>query len=122
VVTNVKGNPEAVLIRGIIPADGVEIMLNRTGKDNLTPKTGIGPGNVARLLGIHYSHSGFDLVKPGRTDDAIWIEDRGQNIDPWQMKITTRIGVDYAGKDALLPYRFVADPSWISTPPSCNSV
>ena len=107
VVTNQEGVPHAVLIRGIKPADGIPEMLNRTGAANLTPKTGIGPGKVTKLLGLHYSMTGKDLTgKEDKTGDRIWIEDRGLRVDDEQLRISARIGVDYAGEDAKLPYRF----------------
>jgi len=55
-------------------------------------------------LGIHYSHSGESLL-----GNKIWIEDRGIKVSSSQIQISKRIGVDYAGKDALLPYRFFID-------------
>jgi len=100
IVTNQKGIPHAVLVRGIHPAEGLEIMITRAQKPYLKPGSGSGPGNVSKLLGIHYSHSGLDLM-----GDKIWIEDRGLDMVK-QIISGTRIGVDYAGQDALLPYRF----------------
>ena len=41
--------------------------------------------------------------------NKIWIEDRGIKVPSSQIQISKRIGVDYAGKDALLPYRFLID-------------
>jgi len=108
VVTNVAGTPHAVLIRGIAPLDGVDIMLARRGKTYLKPSDGIGPGKVSMLLGIHYSHSGLPLTGSESSSLQIWIEDRGA-LTNGEIRTTTRIGVDYAGKDALLPYRFVMD-------------
>jgi DNA-3-methyladenine glycosylase len=108
VVTNVEGIPHAVLIRGIIPVHGTQKMLQRTGKAWITREIGIGPGKVAKLLGIHYSHSGIDLLKSGESgkEPAIWIEDIGIIIPPAMVKAGPRVGVDYAGEDALLPYRY----------------
>jgi len=100
VVTNHKDIPHAVLIRGIYPVEGMEIMLKRINQEKMMHSSGTGPGRVSKLLGIHYSHSGIDLQ-----GDRIWIEDRGLNLDD-QIKTGQRIGVDYAGIDALLPYRF----------------
>ena len=40
-------------------------------------------------------------------ENTIWIEDAGIKIVPKDIITTPRIGVDYAGEDALLPYRFV---------------
>ncbi|HPT10877.1 MAG TPA: DNA-3-methyladenine glycosylase [Bacteroidales bacterium] len=108
VVTNRAEIPHAVLIRGIVPAEGTKIMLRRIGSKTLSENSGTGPGRVARLLGIHYSFSGLDLIESfGDPRHAVWIEDRGILVDPGQIQTGLRIGVDYAGEDALLPYRFV---------------
>ncbi|MCK9424051.1 MAG: DNA-3-methyladenine glycosylase [Bacteroidales bacterium] len=107
VVTNKKDIPHAVLIRGIIPADGKEFMLRRAGKGRITKDFGIGPGKVAKILGIHYSHTGLDLtIGNEKSPVAIWIEDRGVSVDPYGIISGPRIGVSYAGENALLPYRF----------------
>jgi len=112
VVTNEKDIPHAVLIRGIMPADGLETMLQRSGKITITKDSGIGPGKVSKILGIRYSHSGMDLTNRINTDrSAIWIEEREDGFSFSQAEIKTgqRIGIDYAGEDALLPYRFWMD-------------
>jgi DNA-3-methyladenine glycosylase len=100
IVTNQEGIPHAVLIRGILPVTGIDLMLKRTGREKMEHGAGSGPGKVSKLLGIHYSHSGLTLFGNG-----IWLEDRGHNLDE-KIMTGTRIGVDYAGQDALLPYRF----------------
>jgi len=107
IVTGIKDIPHAILIRGIIPVEGLESMLKRAGKSKVPSNFGIGPGNVSKILGIHYSHSGLDLVKePGNNDDpAIWIEERGYVVNPAMIRSGPRVGVDYAGEDALRPYR-----------------
>ncbi len=107
IVTNAEGIPHAVLIRGIIPLDGKLVMAERTGKSMIVDGDGSGPGRVTRLLGLHYSMDGLDLVeKDLKGNMQIWIEDRGVKILPSEITVTKRIGVDYAGEDALLPYRF----------------
>lgn len=100
-VTNVDGVPDAVLIRGIVPTHGEELMLKRTGKRKITPDIGIGPGKVSKLLGITVADNGISLC-----GDRLWVEDRGLQIPDDRVDITPRIGVDYAGDDARLPYRF----------------
>jgi DNA-3-methyladenine glycosylase len=100
IVTNKQDIPHAILIRGIYPLEGLEVMKKRKEKLNLNRGSGSGPGKVSKLLGIHYSHSGIDLL-----GDEIWLEDRGLVLNDYILT-GTRIGVDYAGKDALLPYRF----------------
>ena len=108
VVTNRIDIPHAVLVRAVKPLDNPWIMLKRTGKPKLVKNIGDGPGKVAKLLGIHFSHTGRSLLrKPSKAEeDGIWIEDRGISIDPSRIWPGPRIGVEYAGKDAKLPYRF----------------
>ena len=109
VVTSVKDNPHAVLIRAIRPLEGIDIMKGRANKQLVGSREGTGPGNVSRLLGIHYSHTGMDMVMAKDAEmmsPAIWIEDRGIRIAEQDILSGPRVGVDYAGEDALLPYRF----------------
>jgi DNA-3-methyladenine glycosylase len=101
VVTNVKGTPHAVLIRGIEPVSGMNTMLERMGKSKLNNTVGKGPGNVSKALGIQTSHTGFSLQ-----GDDIFIADDGFILDSSEVGASPRIGVDYAGDDAKLNYRF----------------
>lgn len=102
VVTNKVDIPHAILIRGIIPAEGTEKMLERTGKNVMDKSFGIGPGKVSKALGIHFKDSGLDL-----TGNKIWIEDKGIEVADKNIITTKRIGIDYAEEDANLPYRFI---------------
>ncbi|MFO7614898.1 MAG: DNA-3-methyladenine glycosylase [Bacteroidales bacterium] len=101
IVTSVENIPHAVLIRGIVPVTGIDIMQRRMGKP-LGNKAGVGPGRVSALLGIHYSHSGIDLL-----GNRIWLEDRNIEVKDQDMMTGPRVGVEYAGDDARLPYRFM---------------
>ena len=107
-MTNKTDIPHAVLIRAIEPLEGPEHMLKRTDKPRLTKNIGDGPGKVSTLLGIHYSHTGHDLtlMPSGGNSEGIWVEDRGISIEPGSILVGARIGVEYAGRDANLPYRF----------------
>ena len=105
IVTNQIDIPHAVLIRSIKPVDGMNTMLTRTGKSNPGKKFGTGPGVVSKALGIHFSQTGSDLTK--KQESGIWVEERGLKVDPGQILVTKRIGVEYSGEDALRPYRFV---------------
>lgn len=109
IVTNRKGIPHAVLIRGIQPVYGKEIMLERAGKNRINNHFSNGPGKVAKIMGIHYSHSGLPIAMNCEDDHAleIWVEDRDIGITNEDITATARIGVDYAGEDAQLPYRFI---------------
>jgi DNA-3-methyladenine glycosylase len=102
IVTNAENIPHAVLIRGIFPTLGEEIILKRVNKKKLSTEVTNGPGKVSKALGIHFSHSGLSL-----SGDKIWLEDKGIKIAKNEIKITKRIGIDYAGDDVKLPYRFI---------------
>lgn len=111
IVTNQAGIPDAVLIRGILPSEGLAMMLYRKKAQKITPGFGIGPGKVSQILGIHFSVSGIpvtilDGVEATKRPD-IWVEDRGNVIPDSEIIHAPRIGVDYAGEDAALPWRFI---------------
>ncbi len=81
IVTGAKGEPQAVLIRGIETADG--------------------PGKLTKKLSIERRHNGADVV----FSDELWIEDDGSI--PENINTSPRIGIDYADeKDRLRPWRF----------------
>jgi len=101
VVTHGRDTPHAILIRGIEPMEGVEVMLERSGKKVFDRTLGRGPGNVSKALGIDTVHTGTSLLGA-----EIYIADDGFSFAPGEIEASARIGVDYAGKDALLPYRF----------------
>ena len=102
IVTNKKEIPHAILIRAIEPLQGIEIMQDRTRKKVLDNTLTRGPGNVSKALGIFTYHSGLNLI-----NSEIRIIDDGFRYKKKEIAITTRIGVDYAGPDALLPYRYI---------------
>jgi len=101
VVTNRKDTPDAILIRAIHATHGEELMLKRTGKSQMKPQVTDGPGKVTKALGVTTADNG-ELLQNKR----IWIEDRGFELSKTEILNTPRIGVDYAGQDALLLYRF----------------
>lgn len=101
VVTNDEGIPDAILIRAVEPVEGVDIMLKRTGKAHADYTLTKGPGNVGKALGIFKQHSGLLLL-----DDLLFISDDKKRYSDDEIGISPRIGIDSAGPDALLPYRF----------------
>lgn len=85
IVTEKEGKPSAVLIRG------------------LDYPNANGPGKLCREFKITKENSnGLDL-----TGDKLWVEDRGFKIS--KVLSGPRIGIDYAGKCALWPWRFRID-------------
>jgi DNA-3-methyladenine glycosylase len=110
VVTAKKDIPHAVLIRALEPVEGLTYMAKRFETDNLKSAFTTGPGKLTRALGISVHDTGKSLL-----DNEIYIADDGFSIPKTDIIATARIGVDYAGADAALPYRFIIrDNPWIS--------
>jgi DNA-3-methyladenine glycosylase len=85
VVTEPEGSPAAVLIRALVPLEGVSTMRRRRGgvvNERLTN----GPGNLTQALGIDLRHNRVNLA-----DGAVRIEDHG--IRPTAISASSRIGI-----------------------------
>ena len=100
IVTNKTGVPHAILIRAVEPIEGIDFMLRRTGKKVFNETLTRGPGNVGKAFGFHRSQCGLSLQS-----DELYIADDGYKVDKKLIVASPRIGVDYAGEDALLDYR-----------------
>lgn len=110
IITNVKGQADAVLIRAIEPKIGIEKMLERRKMVQVERKLTAGPGIMSQAMGIDLQHYGESLL-----DGRIWIEDNGNIITENQVIKSPRVGVAYAEEDAKLPWRFrIADNVWTS--------
>lgn len=119
VVTEGEGFPAAVLIRALEPVSGISTMQHRRGQEALAALAS-GPGKLCQALGItRPTHNGIDLL----TSTQLWIkfpsQARGHALlsqveasddltlpSPEDIVAAPRIGVEYAGEDALLPWRF----------------
>lgn len=111
VSTGRAGVPEGVLIRGIKPVLGIEIMEQRRGfpfRKNLAS----GPGNLTKALGIAIKHNKIKLCAPALpkafhdVSREIFIADAGIKVPETEIVQTPRIGVSYAGEWAVEPLRF----------------
>ena len=108
VVTNQTGKADAVLIRALEPLQGMDAMMERM-KVNSIKRITSGPGKLTKALGITKRWNGVDLM-----GNQVWIEE-GEKVAPSKIKADARIGIDYAGEDALLPWRFsIKDNKWVS--------
>ena len=113
VVTNKKDIPHAILIRALEPVEGISDMMLRRKKSKFDYTLTKGPGALSAALGIRVNKTGSSL-----RGNTIWIEDRGIKIPSKKMVVSKRIGVDYAGADAALLYRFyIRDNPWVSRHP-----
>jgi len=110
VVTGPAEHPHAILIRGIEPVEGIEVMRERRGEMKETNLTS-GPGKLSIAFGVTRDLNGADL-----TDDRIWLEEY-RSFSKKQIEIGKRIGIDYAGEDAEKPLRF-----WVKENPFVSKV
>jgi DNA-3-methyladenine glycosylase len=112
VVTATEGVPHAVLIRAIEPTVGIETMLERRGMEKLKPGITSGPGSLTKALGINRE---FNAIR--FQSNLLWIEDGGITFQNEEIAAVPRVGVDYAGPDAFLPYRlYVKGNIYVSKP------
>ena len=100
VVTGPRGLPHAVLVRAVEPEEGVEMMRGRRPVRKERELTS-GPGKLCRALGLDLTYDGADL-----TGGRVWLEETGVEFGTDEIANGTRIGVAYAGEDALRPWRF----------------
>ncbi len=99
VVCNVPDKPDAVLIRGIEPVEGLDIMQQRFQQNKFNSNIGRGPGNVSKALGLTVKHTGLHLQQ----QQLFLAADKQEQFT---IMTSPRIGVDYAGDHAKWLYRF----------------
>jgi len=112
VVTAAQGVPHAVLIRGIEPVVGLDVMLERRKMATLKSSISAGPGALSMALGINKVFNGADLL-----GDQVWIADAGISFADDAVAAVPRVGVAYADDHALLPWRYyVKGNKYVSKP------
>lgn len=110
VVTAPKDIPAAVLIRGVEPLQGHELMAKRRKLAPGDIRLTAGPGALTAALGI-----GMELDRTDLVCGPIRIEDDGMRISPAQLLRRPRVGVNYAGPAARFRWRFsLRDNPWVS--------
>ena len=110
IVAGPEGQADAVLVRAAEPLEGLDQMAARRRMAPGNPALLRGPGALSQGLGISKAQNGQSL-----TQGQIWIEDRGLQLPGEAIRTGPRIGVDYAGADALLPWRYwVAGSRYVS--------
>ncbi len=98
-VTEPEGVPSAVLIRALMPVEGIELMRKRLERFDRLPTTG--PGKLCKAMAIDLSLDSWDLT----LGEHLWVTEGNEDIEfvESDIVVTTRIGVT-AAKD--LPLRF----------------
>ncbi|MBE6598418.1 MAG: DNA-3-methyladenine glycosylase [Ruminococcaceae bacterium] len=118
ITANKRDNPEAVLIRGVVPLSGFDKMLcnvstfgkRRTPLDpdryRKSPhKLTDGPGKLCTAMNIHRELDRTDMCLPG---SQLFVADMG--ITPTHgISESPRIGIDYAEEAAFFPWRYTAN-------------
>jgi DNA-3-methyladenine glycosylase len=103
VVTEEKGRPAAVLIRGVEPVSGIEIMKNNSPEKCL--KFTDGPGKLCRAFGLSREQNGIDL-----TGEKLYIIDGKNSVI--NIKSSPRIGIKN-GREKLWRF-FDGDSEFVS--------
>ena len=112
--TNIEGEPEAVLLRGLKPVYGIERMSQLRYGKTLSELTAYqkknflnGPGKCCKALDLDRSFNGEDLT--GNTlficrslSDLELPEEKAN----WTIRYGKRIGIDYAEEAVDFPWRF----------------
>ncbi|MDA1329898.1 MAG: DNA-3-methyladenine glycosylase [Chloroflexi bacterium] len=88
VVTRPIGQPEAVLIRAILPEEGIEVIAQRRGKQARKHWTD-GPGKLTQAMAIDGQHNKLDLTAP----KAIISIEAGEPIPEKNVVVGPRIGL-----------------------------
>jgi DNA-3-methyladenine glycosylase len=100
-VTEAAEKPCAVLIRAVVPLDGIEEMETRRKRKGAELTNG--PAKLCQALGIDKSLNGWDLT----CGKELWVADF-RKISPESIITTPRIGIDYAEKEHKdAPWRFL---------------
>jgi len=101
IVTEKKGYPAAVLIRGceLIPPPNLKFKIFNL---KLLKKRIDGPGKLCRELKIDKGLNGKDIC----ISKELWIED-GERVSAKLIRKSKRVGVDYAGKWKDKLWRFM---------------
>jgi DNA-3-methyladenine glycosylase len=111
ITVNDTAHPDAVLIRAIEPLVGIDVMQRRRGLAKVARNLSAGPGVLSQALGLTPALNGELLTGP-----RIWLEDAGKIIADEDVLTSSRVGLEYAGEEAVaLPWRFrVKDSKWTS--------
>jgi DNA-3-methyladenine glycosylase len=107
-VAEPEGSAAAVLIRALEPTEGIELMRERRGREEIDQLCS-GPGKLTEALGVGLDLNGADLLEP-----PFELSDRDPAWDPAHIVTGPRIGIT---KAAELPWRYCAAGSrFVSRP------
>jgi DNA-3-methyladenine glycosylase len=108
-VTEPHGEAGAVLIRGLEPVLGEDLMRKRRKTARTAHDLTGGPGKLCRALGIEMKHNSLSLQGP-----EIWVADSKDEM-PEKVRISPRIGISQ-GQDKFWRY-YLEGNSFVSRSP-----
>lgn len=101
IVAGEKGYGEAVLLRGVEPVEGIDVMRRRRGPRVRDRDLANGPGKLTKALGINPDHNGLDLLDQGSPISIL----TGEPVPDVLVEQTPRIGIT---KAVDLPWRWIS--------------
>lgn len=109
VVTGGEGYPAAVLVRSILPDNGLEFIARQ--RLGIKQQSWVdGPAKLTKALKIDKILNGANLTEP---DSGLWIEN-GKKPDESFIGQGPRIGIDHTPEPwRSKPWRFWLDPQWM---------
>jgi DNA-3-methyladenine glycosylase len=110
-VTEADGFPAAVLLRALLPLEGISLMRRRRGPAGERDLTG-GPARLCQALGVDRRLDGHDLCMPRA---ALFLES-GALIPDKDVTTCPRVGLDGVPEPwRSLPWRFLVRPSALTS-------
>jgi DNA-3-methyladenine glycosylase len=109
-VTEADGHPGAVLLRALLPLEGIETMRERRPGMRDSQLTD-GPGKLCAALGINARQNGLDLC----SDEELFLEE-GATVPDAAVIVTPRVGVRGDAEAVSRLWRFVWRPVWHGLP------
>lgn len=110
IISNAEGIPHAILIRGLEPEEGIEVMMKRRKMSEVKRNLSAGPGLLSMALGIDLKHNRTDLQS-----NVIWLEDRGESVNEEHIICSPRVGMNIPEPWYSMPWRFrIKGNKWTS--------
>jgi len=105
-VTEAEGSPAAVLLRGIVPLEGLEVMARRRGGRSGASLTD-GPAKLCQALGIDGALDGADLCA---AESVVFFEDSPE-VPEFRIATGPRVGLHSVPEPwKSMPWRFLVVP------------
>ncbi len=104
IVCGEEGDPQAVLLRAVLPTSGLELMARRRGTvagEQTMHRLCNGPGKLCIAFAVGRGLNGSDAC-----GDTLYLKGGGP---PGKIVAAPRVGIGYAGEAANWPWRFLVE-------------